>query len=116
MRHTTDYGLSSPTRVVRSPRVEGGSPAVYGLLAVSAFLGFVIVPGGGLLAALMVLAACGWVVSALLSAAGSLIKRLVVAAPAGVGRRQADEPGRVADSSPPLSPSFSQGEPARSEV
>jgi hypothetical protein len=89
---------------------------VYGLLAVPAFLGFVIVPGGALLATLMILAACGWVLWVLLSAAGSLIKRLVVATAPGIGRRRAHEPRRVADSSRRSSPSFRQNELARSEV
>jgi hypothetical protein len=115
MRHTTDHSLSPPTTAARSP-IEGGSLAVYGLLAVSAFLGFVVVPGGGLLALLMILAACGWVLWVLLSAAGSLIKRLVVATAAGIGRRRAHEQRRVADSGRRSSPSFRQNELARSEV
>ena len=110
--HSSDYRLSSPT-VARSPIVEGGAWAMYALLAVSAFLGFLIVPGGTLLATLMILAACGWVLWVLLSAAGSLIKRLVAATAAGTDRRQAD---RVADSSWRSSPSFRQNELARSEV
>ena len=108
MRQTTDDRLS-PTAVARSP-IEGGSPAVYGLLAVSAFLGFVVVPGGGLLALLMILAACGLLLWVLLSAAGSLIKRLVAATAAGTDRCQAD---RVADSSWRSSPSFRQDQQAR---
>ena len=99
-----------------SPFEEAGAWAVYGLLAVPAFLGLVIVPGGALLATLMILAACGWVLWVLLSAAGSLIKRLVVATAAVIGRRQALEPGRVADSGWRSSPSFRQNELARSEV
>jgi hypothetical protein len=116
MRHTTDYTLSSPARGLRSPKVEGGSPALYGLLAVSALLGFAIVPGGALLATLMILAACGWVLWTLLSAAGSLIKRLVVATAAAIGRWRAERSGRVADSRRWSSPSFRQGEQARSGV
>jgi len=112
MRHTTDHSLSPPTTAARSP-IEGGSLAVYGLLAVSAFLGFVVVPGGGLLALLMILAACGLLLWVLLSAAGSLIKRLVAATAAGTDRRQAD---RVADSSWRSSPSLRQDQRARSEV
>ncbi len=114
MPRTTDYGSSSATEVVRSPRV-GGSLAL-GFLAVSAFLGFVVVPGGGLLALLMILAASGWVLLVLLSAVGSLIKRLVAATAAGIDRRQADEPDRVADSGWRSSPSFRQDRGARSEV
>ena len=113
--HSSDYRLSSAT-VARSPIVEGGAWAMYALLAVSAFLGFLIVPGGALLATLMILAACGWVLWVLLSAAGSLIKGLVVATAAVIGRRQALEPGRVADSGWRSSPSLPQGELARSEV
>lgn len=115
MRHTTDHGRSSPTKAAPSP-IEGGSAALYALLAVSAFVGFAIAPGGGLLAGLMVLATCGWFLWVLLSAAGSLIKRLVVVAATGIGRRQAHEPDRVADSGQRSSTSFAQGEPARSEV
>jgi fructose-specific phosphotransferase system IIC component len=113
MRHTTAYRLSSPRPSIGERAIVA---AVYGLLGVSAFLGFVIVPGGGLLALLMILAACGWVLWVLLSAAGSLIKRLVVATAAVIGRRHAHEPGRVADSSRRSSPSFRQAELARSEV
>ena len=113
--HSSDYRLSSPT-VARSPIVEGGAWAMYALLAVSAFLGFLIVPGGTLLATLMILAACGWVLWVLLSAAGSLIKLLVVATAAGIGRRRAHEQRRVADSGRRSSPSFRQNELARSEV
>ncbi len=113
MRHTTDYRLSSPTPSIGERAIVA---AVYGLLGVSAFLGFAIVPGGGLLALLMILAACGWVLWVLLSAAGSLIKRLVVATAAVIGRPQAREPGRVADSGWRSSPSLPQGELARSEV
>ena len=115
MRHTTDHSLSPPPTVARSPIVEGGAWGMYALLAVSAFLGFLIVPGGALLA-LMILAACGWVLWVLLSAAGSLIKRLVVATAAGIGRRRAHEQRRVADSGRRSSPSFRQNELARSEV
>ncbi len=114
MRQTTDDRLS-PTTVARSP-IEGGSPAVYGLLAVPAFLGLLIVPGGALLATLMILAACGWVLFVLLSAAGSLIKFSVSTATAVIGRRQAQRPGLVADSGLRSSPSFPQGQVARSEV
>ena len=96
MRQTTDDRLS-PTTVARSP-IEGGSPIVYGLLAVPAFLGLLIVPGGALLATLMILAACGWVLWVLLSAAGSLIKWLVLATAAGIGRPRAHGQRRVADS------------------
>lgn len=113
--HSSDYRLSSPT-VARSPIVEGGAWAMYALLAVSAFLGFLIVPGGALLATLMILAACGWFLWVLLSAAGSLIKRLVVATAAGIGRPPAHEQRRVADSGRRSSPSFRQNELARSEV
>ena len=115
MRHSTDYRLSSPTAVARSP-IEGGSPVVYGLLAVPAFLGLLIVPGGALLATLMILAACGWFLWVLVSAAGSLIKRLVLATAAGIGRPRAHEQRRVADSGWRSSPSFRQNELARSEV
>jgi len=114
MRQTTDDRLS-PTTVARSP-IEGGSPVVYGLLAVPAFLGLLIVPGGALLATLMILAACGWFLWVLLSVAGSLIKRLVLATAAGIGRPRAHEQRRVADSGRRSSPSFRQNELARSEV
>jgi|GEM_PF-3841972 hypothetical protein len=113
MRHTTAYRLLSPPPSIGERAIVA---AVYGLLAVPAFLGLVIVPGGALLATLMILAACGWVLWVLLSAAGSLIKRLVVATAAVIGRRQALEPGRVADSGWRSSPSFRQNELARSEV
>ncbi len=116
MRHTTDYRRSSPTPGARSPRLEGGSPALYALLTVSAFLGFAIVPGGALLAGLMVLAACGWVLWVLVSATGSLIKFLVVATAGVIAKRQAQRSGRAADSGRRSSPSFSPNEPARSGV
>ncbi len=114
MRHTTGDSPST-TPVARSP-IGCGAWALFGLLAVSAFVGFAIVPGGGLLAGLMILAAFGWVLWVLLWAAGSLFRRLVVAAAAVIGGRQAHEPGRVADSGRRSSTSFPQGEPARSEV
>ncbi len=113
MRHTTDYRLSSPPPSIGERAIVA---AVYGLLGVSALLGFVIVPGGGLLALLMILAACCWVPWVLVSAARSLIKRLVVATAAVIGRRQEHEPGRVAYSNWRSSPSLRQDEPARSEV
>ena len=116
MRHPTHYPLSAPTTVARSPLEAGGAWAVYGLLAVSAFVGFVVLPGGQLLALLMVLAAGGWLLWALLWAAGSVIKRLIVAA-AAIGRHQADGPGRVAVSGRRSSPSsLHQGQLGRSEV
>lgn len=59
MRHTTDYPLAPPNTVVRSPS-EGGSLAVYGLLAVSAFVGLVVVPGAALLALMMIGAAASY--------------------------------------------------------
>lgn len=113
--HTSNYRVSSPGRSLPSPSVEGGSPALYALLAVSAFLGFVVVPGGALLATLMILAASGWVLWVLLWAASSLMKRLFVAA-AVVGRRKAHEPRRVAASGRRSGPSFRRGQLARSEV
>jgi len=113
MRHTTDHRFSSPPPSIGERAIVA---AVYGLLAVPAFLGLVIVPGGALLAGLMILAACGWALWVLLSAAGSLIKGLVVATAAVIGRPQAHEPGRIADSGWRSSPSFRQGELARSEV
>ncbi len=116
MRHTTDYRLSSTTIVARSPIEKAGAWVVFGMLWVSALLGFAIVPGGGLLAGLMILAACGWVLWVLLWAAGSLIKHLVVAAAAVIGGRQAHEPARVSDSGRLSSTSFPQGDPARSGV
>jgi len=116
MRHTTYYRLSSPTTVARSPMEEAGAWALFALLWVSAFVGFLIVPGGALLAALMILAACGWLLWVLLWATGYLLKCLVVAAAAGIVRRKAHEPRRVADSGWPSSPSFREGELARSEV
>lgn len=115
MPHTTDYGRSPSTRVTPLTRA-GCSPALYCLLAVSAFLGFAIVPGGGLLAALMILAACGWLLWILLWAAGLLIRRMVVAATSAVGRREADEPRPVADSGRWSAPSLRHSELARSEV
>ncbi len=81
--------------VARSPiEAAGGAWALLGLLWVSAFLGLAIVPGGAVLAALMLLAACGWVLWVLLSATRSLIKHLVVAAAAGPDRRRAKNPSR----------------------
>lgn len=116
MRHTTAYRPSSPTTVARSPIEKAGAWALFGLLAVSAFVGFAIVPGGALLAGLMVLAACGWVLWVLVWAAGSLIKFLVVVAAAVIARHRADEPRRVADAGRRSSPSFRQEQLARSEV
>ncbi len=115
MRHTTDYRLLSPTTVARSPIEKAGAWALCGLLAVPAFVGFLIVPGGAVLATLMILAVCGWVLWVLLSAAGSLIKFLVVATAAVIGGRQAHEPRRAADSGWRSSPSFAH-QLARSEV
>ncbi len=94
MPHTTDCRLSSPTQVGRSPiEAAGGAWVLLGLLWVSAFFGLAIVPGGGLLAALMLLAACGWVLWVLLSATGSLIKRFATTA-AGTDIRRAKNPSR----------------------
>ncbi len=115
MRHTPDYRLSSPTTVARSAMEEAGAWALFALLWVSAFLGFLIIPGGALLAGLMILAACGWLLWVLLWAVGSVLKRLVVAAAAGIVRPKAHEPRRVADSGWPSSPSFRPGELGRSE-
>jgi len=113
MRHTTNYRLPSPTSSIGERAIVA---VVYGMLAVPAFLGLVIVPGGALLAGLMILAAGGWVLWVLLSAAGSLIKFSVSTATAVIGRRQAQRPGLVADSGLRSSPSFPQGQVARSEV
>jgi hypothetical protein len=99
-----------------SPFEEAGAWALFALLWISAFVGLLIVPGGALLAALMILATCGWVLWVLLSAAGSLIKFSVATATAVIRRRQAHERRRVADSGRQSSPSFPQGQVARSEV
>ncbi len=115
MPHTTD-DRPSPTRVARSPRHEGAASVVCGLLAVSAFLGLVVVPGGQLLALLVIAGACGLALLVLLSVARSLIRRSVAATADGIDRRHGAEPGRVADSTGPSSPSFRRDPQARSEV
>ena len=67
MRHTDR--LSSRTTLVRAPRPEGDW-----LLAVAAFVGFIVVPGGGLVALVMLLTALGRLLWVLLSAAGSVTR------------------------------------------